>query len=143
KARPKPPPRPQPSDCVSGLRAGHDILIEHTRFGGCVRFWISPRSLVEEGVASLPLYRQYDFADLLASVHHGVGLCRLAQRESSVDNWPDRAGLQQRPDALAQGPRNPRLEFHRASAQRGSSDRQAPPQDLSAVHLTLCTAQQR
>src|SRR5690348_18468269 len=66
----------------------------------------------------------------------------LLEREGLVDLGLDAAGLDERPDALAQRVGDRALELARARAQRRAGDGEAPLHDLVDVELALRTAQE-
>src|SRR3954464_8511981 len=71
-----------------------------------------------------------------------MGLGGLAEREGPVDHGLDLAGLDQRPDFVAQVARNGALELDRPGTQRRAADREAPAHDLVDVELGLVAAQE-
>src|SRR5206468_6618566 len=97
---------------------------------------------LEKVFAEHGLDGQYDLADVPARFHQLVRLRGFGEREGLVDDRLDRAGLDQRPDFLAQVPRDRALELDRARAQRGARHRQAPAQDVAEEERRLAAAEE-
>src|SRR6266581_283755 len=85
---------------------------------------------------------QYDLADVRARLHQLVRLRGFGEREGLVDHRLDFAPLDERPDFLAQVPRDRALELDRARAQRGTGDCQAAAQDVAEIEGRLAAAEE-
>ena len=74
---------------------------------------------------------------MLVRLHQRMCLGRIGRGKGAVNDGLDGSRRQQRPDLLAQGLGDRRLESHRARAQRGAGDHQALAQHQRGVELGL------
>src|SRR6185436_11165097 len=100
------------------------------------------RQSVARGM-TLALYGENDLAGVLRRFHQLVRLARVGKRERLVDHRLDLAGLDQRPDTLAQALRDRALELDWPRAQCRARQRQASAHDGVDVELGLRPTQER